>query len=186
MKRLFFVAALALTASLTQAQNISVNSETSPNTDFSKYKTYTWASQVDGKMDPGLYFLNDLVLKNQIRDAVGYAMNGRGYKIQRQNPDLIVNFRVFDKPTTIKGYTNTGSDYFGPGEVNSLGDEKDIKVQPGTILVNIVDTKNDKVVWTGMASGMATTSNGFNRQKEKIDEATNLIFQKYPYRADKY
>ena len=186
MKRLFFVAALALTASLTQAQNILVNSETSPNTDFSKYKTYAWASQVDSKLDPGFYFLNDLVLKNQIRDAVGFSMDGRGYKFKRQNPDLILNFQVFDKPATIKGYTNSGSDYFGPGEVNSLGDEKDIKVQSGTILVNIVDTKSDKVVWTGMASGMATSSNGFNRQKEKIDEAMNLIFQQYGYRADKY
>ncbi|WP_420151405.1 DUF4136 domain-containing protein [Spirosoma sp.] len=185
MKRLFFVAALALATGLTQAQNVTVNSEAKPNTDFSKYKSYVWASQVDNKLDPGLYFLNDLVLKKQVRDAVGFAMDGRGYKFTRQNPDLIANFRVFDKPATIKGYTNTGSDYFSAGEVQSLGDEQDIKVQPGTILVNLVDTKTDQVVWTGLASGL-TSDNGFNRQQGKIREAVNLIFNQYPYRADKY
>lgn len=90
--------------------------------------------------------MNDLVLKKQIRDAVGFSMDGRGYKFQRQNPDLIVNFRVFDKPTTIKGYASSGSGYFGTDEVQSLGEEKDINVQSGSVLVNLVDTKNDQVV----------------------------------------
>ncbi|WP_338872089.1 DUF4136 domain-containing protein [Spirosoma sp. SC4-14] len=185
MKRLFFIAALALASSLTQAQTVTVNSEAKPNTDFSKYKTYVWASQVDSKLDPGLYFLNDLVLKKQIRDAVAFSMDGRGYKFNRQNPDLIVNFRVFDQPTTIKGYTGAGSDYFTPGEIQTLGDEQDIKVQPGTILINLVDTKTDQAIWTGLASGL-TSDNGFDRQQGKIREAVNLIFNKYPYRADSY
>lgn len=185
MKRFFFLAAFALVASLTQAQTVTVDSEMRPNTDFSRYKSYAWASQVDNKLDPGLYFLNDLVLKKQIRDAVGFAMDGRGYKFMRQNPDLLVNFRVFDKPTTIKGYTSQGSDYFSASEVQSLGDEQDIQVQPGTILVNLVDNKTDQVIWTGLASGL-TTNNGFDRQQGKIREAVNLIFNRFNYRADSY
>lgn len=187
MKRLFFVAMLAFATNLAQAQkqNVTVDSEAKPNIDFSKYKTYVWASQVDNKLDPGLYFLNDLVLKKQVRDAVGFSMDGRGYKFTRQNPDLIVNFRVFDQATTIKGYTSAGSDYFSPGELQSLGDEQDIKVQPGTILINIIDNKTDQAIWQGLASGL-TTDNGFDRQQGKIREAVNLIFNKYPYRADKF
>ncbi len=172
MKRLFFVAALALTTSLLQAQKITVNTETTPNIDFSKYKTYTWASQVDSKLDPGLYFLNDLVLKKQIRDAVGFSMDGRGYKFQRQNSDLLVNFRVFDRPATIKGYTNSGSGYFGPGELQSLGDEKDIKVQPGSVLVNLVDTKNDRVIWTGVASGLTSSTDLIARRRKSTKRLT--------------
>ncbi|MCK8491201.1 DUF4136 domain-containing protein [Spirosoma sp. RP8] len=185
MKRLFFIALLGLATSLTQAQNVTVNSETKPNTDFSRYKSYVWASQVDRKLDPGYYFLNDLVLKKQIREAVGFAMDGRGYKFNRQAPDLIVNFRVFDKPTTIKGYTSAGSDYFSSNEVQALGDEQDIKVEAGTILINLIDTKTDQAVWQGLASGL-TSNNGFDRQQGKIREAINLIFNKYPYRADKF
>jgi hypothetical protein len=185
MKRLFFVAALALTTSLTQAQDVTVDTETKPNTDFSKYKSYVWASQVDSQGDKGAYFLKDPNLKKQVRDAVGFSMDGRGYKFTRQSPDLIVNFRVFDKPTTIKGYTGSGSDYFNPSEVQSLGDEKDVQVKAGTILINMVDAKTDQAVWQGLASGL-TSSSGFARQEGKIREAVNLIFNNYPYRADKF
>ena len=185
MKRFLFVAALCLTVHLVQAQNVIVDSETKPDTDFSKFKTYTWASQVDNTLDQGRYFLSDQTLKKQIRDAVSYAMDGRGYQFTRQNPDLIVNFRVFDKPTTIKGYTGGNSGYFGANEVQGLGDEQDIQVKEGTIIVNIVDTKTDQAIWRGLASGL-TSGNSFNRQEGKIREAVNLIFNKYAYRADKY
>lgn len=185
MKRFFFVAALCLTVNFIQAQDVTIDSETKPDTDFSKFKTYAWASQVDSKSDQGQYFLSDLALKKQIRDAVSYAMDGRGYQLTRQNPDLIVNFRVFDKPTTIKGYTGGNSGYFGANEVQGLGNEQDIQVQEGTILVNIVDTKTSQAIWRGLASGL-TSDNSFNRQEGKVREAVNLIFNKYAYRADKY
>ncbi|GAB3704590.1 DUF4136 domain-containing protein [Spirosoma flavus] len=185
MKRLFFITVLALSASLTQAQNVVVSSEAKPNTDFSRYKTYSWASQIGSKKDAGLYFLNDATLKKQVREAVAFAMDGRGYRILPQNGDLMINFRVFDKPATIRGYTNSGTDYFRPGEVQTLGEEKDVKVDAGTILINLVDTKTDQVIWTGWASGL-TTDNGFDRQQGKVREAVNLIFNQFSYRADNY
>lgn len=185
MKQFLFITALCLTASFTQAQDVIIDSETQPNVDFGKFKTYAWASQVDSKLDSGQYFLSDLALKKQIRDAVSYAMDGRGYKFTRQNPDLIINFRVFDKPTTMKGYTGGNSGYFNASEVQGIIDEQEIQVKEGTILVNIVDTKTDQAIWRGLASGL-TSNNSFNRQEGKVREAVNLIFNRYEYRADKY
>lgn len=185
MNRLFLGAALMLAASLTQAQNVTIDSELRPNIDFSHFKSYAWASQPDTKQDPKPNAKNDLALKRQVRDAIGNAMDGRGYTLNRQSPDLIVNVRMFDQPTTIKGYTGSTTDNITPGEVQSLGTEKDINVQAGTILVNLVDTKTDQAVWQGLASGL-TSSNGLDRQEGKVREAVNLIFNKYPYRADKF
>ena len=177
MNRLFFVVALALTISLTQAQTITVDSELRPNIDFSHYKSYVWASQLDNKLDPA----TSLILKEQVQDAVGYALDGRGYTFVPQSPDLLVNFQVFDKPTTIRGYVGGDATYVTPG----LNSDKDISVNAGTILVNLVDSRTDQVVWQGLASGL-TSSNGFDRQKGRVREAVNLIFNKYPYRADKF
>jgi hypothetical protein len=181
MNRLFFVAALALATSLTQAQTITVDSELRPNIDFSHYKSYVWASQVENKLDPK----NSVILKKQVQDAVGYALDGRGYTFIPQSPDLLVNFQVFDQPTTIKGYVGADAGYVTPGEGPGLNSDKDISVNAGTILVNLIDTKTDQVVWQGLASGL-TSSDGFDRQKGKVREAVNLIFNKYPYRADKF
>lgn len=185
MKKLLLAAALLLTASLTQAQNVTVDTEKKLNTDFSKYKTYTWASQVDNKLDPGFYFLNDLELKQRIRQAVAFELDGRGYKFQRQNPDLLINFRVFDKPTKITGYTGYGTTYFGSKEVRNPEDQKTFDVKAGSIVINMVDVKTGQVVWRGLASGI-TNTNGFDRSQNKIKQALNLIFEKYPFRADKY
>ncbi len=180
---MILAAALLLTAGLVQAQNVTVDADRKLNVDFSKYKTYTWASQVDNRLDPGFYFLNDLTLKKRIRDAVGFALDGRGYKLTRQSPDLLVNFRVFEKPTTIKGFTGYGTTYFGVGEVREPEDVTTFDVKAGSIILNLVDTKTGQVVWRGLASGL-TNANGFDRDENRIRQAVNLIFEKYPYRAD--
>ncbi len=184
MKSLIIAAAMLLMASLTQAQNVTVDAEKKLNFDFSKYKTFAWASQVDNKLDPGFYFLNDLELKQRIRDAVKSELEGRGYKYQRRAPDLIVNFRVFEKPTTIKGYTGYGTTYFGK-ELRDPEDQKTFDVKAGSIIVNLIDVKTGQAVWRGLASGI-TSDNGFDRDQNKIKQAVNLIFEKYAYRADKY
>jgi len=116
---------------------------------------------------------------------VADELEGRGYKMDRQSPYLIVNFRVFDKATTIKGYTGYGTTYFGAEEVREPEDAKTFEVKAGSIILNLIDKKSGQVVWRGLASGL-TNANGFDRDKNKIKEAVNLMFNKYEYRADKY
>ncbi len=191
MKKILLVAALSLTvfsacktsSKMSGTQHVTVDTEKKLNTDFSKYKTYAWASQVDNKLDPGFYFLNDLELKARIRDAVKYEMDARAYTFQRQSPDLIVNFRVFEKPTKIQGYTGYGTTYFG-NEVREPEDATTFDVKAGSIVVNLVDEKTGQVVWRGLISGL-TNDNGFDRSQNKIKESINLIFEKYPFRGDK-
>lgn len=185
MKNLVITAGLFLMTSLTQAQNVTVDTDRKLNTDFNKYKTYTWASQVDNKLDPGLYFLNDLALKERIRRAVSSEMAGRGYKFSRKSPNLLINFRVFEKPTTIQGYTGYGTTYFGSNEIREPEDATTYYVKAGSIIVNMIDMKTGQAIWRGIASGI-TNGNGFDRDQNKIKQAINLIFEKYTARADKY
>ncbi len=58
-------------------------------------------------------FSNDLVFKADIRDAVEHEMQGLGYRMEAQSPDLIVNFRVFDQQARIKGYEGYGQGILG-------------------------------------------------------------------------
>lgn len=184
MKKVLIAAVLLLTGYLTQAQDILVDADKKLNTDFSKYKTYTWASQVDNKLDPGIYFLNDLALKKRLRDAVGFAMDGRGYTFTRNAPDLLINFRVFDQPASIKGFTGYGESYFGVGEVRDPEDATTFEVAAGSIIVNVIDMKTGQNVWRGLASGL-TNTNGFDRSDNRIRQAVKLMFDQYPVRAVK-
>jgi len=185
MKTIMIMAMLLVTTGLAGAQNVTIDADKKLNTDFSRFKTYTWASQVDSKLDAGLYFLNDLALKERVRNAVSFALDGRGYKLNRQSPDLLVNFRVFDKPATIRGYSGYGTTYFGNNEVRQPEDLTTFEVKAGSLIVNLIDTKTGQIVWRGLASGL-TNANGFDGQENKIKQAVNLIFEKYAYRADQH
>ncbi|WP_345264328.1 DUF4136 domain-containing protein [Nibrella viscosa] len=188
MKLLTLFTAVLISVSMAgcanRGQNVIVNADQRLNHDFSNYKSFTWASQVDNQLDPGFYFLNDLVLKERIRNAVAFSLEGRGYNKVQQNADLIVNFRVFDKPTTIQGFTGYGSGYWGDLQVRNPENSKEFQVEAGTLIINLLDKNTGEVVWQGFASGLMD-GNVFDKREDKIKQAVNLIFEKYPYRGDK-
>lgn len=167
------------------AQSITVASDRVLNTDFDKYKTFGWASQVSSELDEGLYFLNDLVMKSKIRDAVKAELMGSGYELSSDDPDLIVNFRIFDKPTTLRGYEGYGTSYWGDEEYRQISDTTSYDVEAGTLLVSMADHETGQVVWQGFASGLLE-DNSFIKDEAKIHEAISLIFEDYNQRASDY
>jgi len=186
---------LLFLAAATYAQKITVRSEQAPDIDFNKYKTFTWASQVSNQLEAGIYFLNDLVLKAQVRDAVKSELLGLGYQMAEGNtqPDLIVNFRVFDQPVKLMGPETYGNDYWGTtgttSGVTSNGydviSNEEYDVPAGTLLLSLADRENGKVIWQGFASGLID-NNQFIKDEGKIHEAVNLIFNEYGQRAKEY
>lgn len=167
------------------AQTITVASDRNLETDFEKFSTYDFASQVDNELDEGIFFLNDLVFKGQIRDAVNSELMGLGYSQTDVEPDLIVNFRVFERSTRIKGTDGYGQDYWGSEMYRSISDTTSYEVEPGTLMVTLVDRKTGAMVWHGFASGLID-NNAFIKDEGKIHEAVNLIFEEYGVRAGEY
>lgn len=167
------------------AQAIRVESDRALDTDFSKYKTFYWSSQADQWLDEGFYFLNDLTMKAMIRDAVKGELMGLGYELQSGNPDLIINFRVFDKPVTLKGYEGYGTSYWGDERYREASDTTSYNVEAGTLLISMANRESGKVVWQGFASGLIE-NDAFVKDEGKIREAVNLIFEEFDQRAKEY
>lgn len=185
LKRILILVIL-LAPAISQAQDITVRSDEKLNNEnVDSYNTYYWASQVDQTLDPGYHFLNDLVLKATIRDAVKGELEGRGYKSQVNNPDLIVNFRVFDQPVHIKGYEGYGTSYWGDMNFRTSDDTTTYDLEAGTLIISLVDRAAGEIVWQGFASGLIN-DNAFIKDEGKIREAVNLIFDQYAYRATEY
>jgi hypothetical protein len=175
-----FIFAIATAAT---AQSITVNADKKLNVDLSGFKTFYWSTQVDSKLDPGLNFLNDLVLKDRIRKAVAYELEARGYKKMSSSPDMVVNFRVFDQPVTLKGYSGYGETYWGTQEIRQPEDTTSFQVERGTLLISFLDRAKGSVIWQGFASGL-TSANGFDRSDNRIKQAVHLIFEEFNQRAD--
>jgi len=166
---------------------IIVESDQVANADFSKYKTYSWASQVDSELDPGYYFLNDLIMKAMIRDAMKDELKNLGYQMDRDQPDLIVDFRVFEEPVTLKGFEGYGTTYWDDNGYNYRQISDTVyHVKAGTLLVSMADLKSGQVVWQGFASGLIKNNNSFNKDEAQIHRAIRLIFDDYNQKARGY
>lgn len=167
------------------AQSITVKADRELDTDFDKYKTFYWSSQADAWLDEGMYFLNDLGMKSIIRDAVKAELMGLGYEMQSLEPDLIVNFRVFEKPVTLRGYEGYGQSYWTDERYREMDDTATYDVEAGTLLISMADRRSGKVVWQGFASGLIEDS-AFIKDEGKIRQAVNLVFEEFDQRAKEY
>lgn len=167
------------------AQQISVQSREAANADLSRMKTFAWASQLNDALDAGNYFVNDIVLKTDIKEAVALALEERGYRMDPERPDIIVNIRVFDEPVMLNSYESYGAAFWGDVEFQTPADTLNTELQAGTLIISIVDREAGRILWQGYASGLVE-NNKFVKDEEKVREAVKLIFERYNYRASEY
>jgi len=168
------------------AQEIKVMSFKNQDVDFREYETYFWAAQVDHQTDDDSFFLNDLLLKADIRNVVHGELDDRGYQLQEVTPDLIVNFRIANSITELNTPEDDARNYWREEEFFSTIDGlKDIKVEPGTLIISVLDREDHRLVWQAFASGL---SNGkdFTKDEKKIREAVRLLFEEYGSRVRDY
>lgn len=119
-----------------------------------------------------------------IRKAIAYELEGRGY---RQNPgggDLIVAYQVLDKKGVLHGFNNDDPMVASGEEVRQESDAKDFAVEPGSLIVNLVDAKTSEVVWTGFTTDMMD-NDAFVTEEGELKESIHSIFDKFKYTADK-
>ncbi|MFC6223126.1 DUF4136 domain-containing protein [Hymenobacter artigasi] len=165
------------------ATNAGYISTATDQPDFSKYKSYSWSSQITDPQN-SVFFLNDLIFKGQIRDAVEHEMAAKGYTYQPDNGDLVVNFRTFDQPVELASNDNLGAGYWSDNERYAYNNRNKVKLDRGSILVQMADRQKGVQVWQGYASGL-TDGNVFDKNKDKVYVAIGQIFQTYDHRADK-
>lgn len=127
--------------------------------DLSDYQSYDWVFNKD--IIPEDYILVDgdmtLIYNNKtsnshVKEAIDTQMDARGFVHNEENPDMLVNFQILEKPTELRTYTMTnGQDYlgFGPRSVST----KMVPVKAGTVIVNFIDAQTGNQVWQGFASG---------------------------------
>ncbi|WP_100627019.1 DUF4136 domain-containing protein [Algoriphagus formosus] len=157
-KSLFSLAAVFFFAtSFTLAQKTYTDVRESK--DLSDYESYDWVFNkeiipddhvlVDGSM---VLVYNNETANAHVKDAIDTQMDARGFVHDMQNPDMLVNFQILEKPTELRTYTMTnGQDYlgFGPRSIST----KMVPVKAGTVIVNFIDAQTGNQVWQGFASG---------------------------------
>ena len=184
--RAILVGVFLFSVLISRAQQITVRSFKSDDIDFRDYRSYFWAAHAVDQLDEGSYLLHDLLLKADIREAIHEELEFRGYRRLESGADVLVNFRMFSKPVTLRGYEGYGNSYWRNDEISSIDiGEEEIKIEAGTLIISLVERSSGKLIWQGTASGL-DTENEIVKVEGKIREAVALIFDRYSNRTSEY
>lgn len=182
--RHFLVAAAVLVLAAC-ATGPRITSDVDPSADFARYRTFA--------------FFSPLAIENQgyatltsgrTKDAARRQMEARGYVYDEKSPDLWVNLNAYmQEKTDVYSTPEVDYDYYYSYRARRYvavpywRDRTDVyKYTEGTLNVDLVDAKQNRLVWTGVAVGRVGRTKPEERGA-KIDAAIADIFMRYPYRA---
>lgn len=175
---------------------ISVSSDAS--VDLSKYKTFAW---LPDKTDTANSPYNNEVIRNNLKNYFGQELAERGYSVNLDTPDVLVQVIIVNKkkekevvyPTYPRPYYYCNyyycSVYYSPYPYDyyyrhynnycyAMGYCKEtINYVEGSITFNVIDRKDSKLVWSGTAKGDIYDPAYINRN---IHPAVEAIMEKFP------
>lgn len=126
----------------------------------------------------------DASTNTAIQRSIAQELEGRGYHKAEGYGDLIVTYKVLDRRSKIKGYNNDYPETVSGEQVRQPQDTATYFLEPGSLMISLIDNKTSQVVWDGFASGL-NNGDAFVTDPVKVKEAIHLIFEQFKYRADK-
>lgn len=180
---LLTAAALGLSAC---ASGPSVRTDHDPAVNFGQYRT--WAFYQPVAMEQSGY---SSWISERIRTDVRKEMEARGYQYSAEGADLLVNFQgVVEDKTAVWSIPRSDIEMFYSYRhrayvaVPVWYDETQVsRYKEGTLTVDLVDGKRNRMVWTGSASRPEVSKRTPEKKMADIDQAVASIFAKYPHKA---
>jgi len=164
-----------------------IHSDYDQSVDFSQYKTYNYFSPM-GIENPNYSSL----LGQMFRDAIDAQMQPRGY-VKSDNPDILINVsaRLEDKTkvTTMSdpmygGYYGYRGGMYDPWGGYGYGTTTHVsQYTEGTVNVDMVDIKQKRMIWEGVAIGRVNEKKQNENLREDINTGVAEMFSGYPFRA---
>ena len=156
---------------------------------FSAYHTYAYENPVG--TDKAGY---STLITQHFKSAIDVEMSARGYRKVDANPDMFVNFMANAvEKTDIRSTPSTsatmGMGYYGyrggmytSMPMYSTPDIQTVRYKVGTANVDLVDARQKKLIWTGVAEGRLTDEVMKNPQPA-IASVVNQLFTQFPGHA---
>ena len=175
MRRLTQCIVLAMAAATTAAcaTTMSVSSHVDRSVNFSSYRTFDWGPADalptgDARLDANPFF------KDHLQGEVEKQMAGRGLTLAHDGaPDLLIHYHA--NITQRIDVAGVDRDYGYGGEAREY--------EAGTIVLDLVDARSQRVVWRGWAqdavTGMLASD---DTMSAKIHEAVTRMLARLPPR----
>jgi hypothetical protein len=149
--------------------SVSVSTNYDKKTDFHKYKTFAFYKKgIDESK------ISD-VDKRRILHAIENELLAKGMT-KSDHPDVLVSiFAKSVKQVDIDRNTYVFPSYYGPYYRNYYS-----KYIKGTLLIDLIDSKGEKLLWQGVGKGALSTSKKIEKKEERINEFVAEIMNEFP------
>ncbi|MFN3703150.1 DUF4136 domain-containing protein [Thermomonas sp.] len=191
MLRPIRLAACALLAAVTLglsacATTPLVRTDYDPTADFVQYRTWGFYQPVAMEQAGYSSWISD-----RVREDIRREMEARGYRYAAEGADLLVNFQgVIEDKTAVWQIPRSEVEWFYSYRHRSYiavpiwYDETQVShYRQGTLTVDLVDGKRNRMVWTGSANAPLTPGGKPEQRLAGIDRTVAAIFAKFPHRA---
>ena len=152
-------------------------------TDFSKYHTYAWASEVQGV--PAVGGHPDQILDAQVKQAIDAQMAAKGFtKADDGKADLLLSYQLaIDKEKQINGFANGWAGWGPWGRMGGGLDTFSASTSSnyiGTFVVGMFDHATKKLVWIGAAQHAIEPSKKQEKNQERLNKGAQKLLKNFP------
>ena len=162
--------AAALALGLAACSTLELNTDYTPGTDFSKYRTFEFRPAAQPK---------NPVAARSVSYAVGQALEAKGMKEVEKDGDLLIyGHFVRDEKMQFDTYGYTTVGWYGWGYSPAVTTARVIPV--GTLLIDLVDASTKKLVWRGMVKDEIDTQLYPEEREKKAIGIAKQLFADYP------
>lgn len=193
---LFLFCGILLMSSCGVFTEVTISADSGVN--LSNYKTFAWLpDQVDTTNTP----YNNELIRNNLKNYFGQNFAGRGFRMERNKPDILLQIIVSNTkrhaeliypihPTEYyfapyyyksRYYSPYAYEYYFQDSIvycysNGICVQK-VEYVEGSITLNVIDRKLNKLVWTGTAKGDIYDPTYINKD---IHPAVKRIMKEFP------
>ena len=175
MKYFSILFTLLFTATAVMAQDEEVISKERPGADLDTYESYAFGNNFIDIKDNEWYSFGTLNSK-MVQNAVVHEFDTYGYDIKNDNPDVLVNYMIFDEEYNDKyGY------YKDPYTVEQDIGQANIldQLKEGSLIVSMVDPSDGKSVWVGYVMDAVDPDDNLRQQQIDIRVAVADVLETY-------
>ncbi|MBW2416673.1 MAG: DUF4136 domain-containing protein [Deltaproteobacteria bacterium] len=167
---------------------LPVETDYDPAFDFGGYKQFGWLTEKQPLT--GDVRLDNPLLHERLREAIGQTLTAAGFEAVPSDDLASADFRVgyhlalqrrLDVTTLDSHYGyGPGANRWGHGPPETIVREYD----EGTLVIDVVDSKSDRLVWRGSAYGRMSETATPEQRQERAHGVVATILELFPPSAE--
>jgi len=172
-------------ALLTACSGYTVKTDYDPAVAFASYKSFDWYAA--SKRAKGKGSGTDPLMDKRVRVSVQTVLEAKGFRQEKvAEPDFLVTYypiyqnKKYRTTTTFGGGYGWGRRQWGYGVGTHFSTSQVHNYREGTIVLEIVDSRSNQLVWQGVAEGALVNFANPEEAQEEINKAVRDLLTNFP------